>query len=74
MELAKIGARGRTTIPQAIRETAGLHEGDAIAFEIEGGRLVVHKVVPARVEYLHGIGEVMGEWLSLEDEKAWRDL
>ena len=74
MQLAKIGARGRTTIPKPIREAAGLREGDEIAFKIEGGRLVVHKVVPGRDKYLHGLGKVMGEWLSPEDEEAWRDL
>ena len=74
MELAKIGAHGRTTIPKAIRDAAGLHEGDMIAFEIEGDRLSVHNVVPGQDEYLHGLGEVMGEWLSPEDEEAWRDL
>ena len=74
MQLAKIGARGRTTIPKTIREAAGLREGDEIAFKIEGGRLVVHKVVPRRDEYEHGLSEMMGEWLSPEDEDAWRDL
>ncbi len=74
MELAKITARGQTTIPKSIREAAGLQEGDVIAFEFEDDRLVVHKVVPGRDEYLHGLGEVMGEWLSPEDEEAWRDL
>ena len=34
----------------------------------------MRKVVPGRDEYLHGLGEVMGEWLSPEDEDAWRDL
>lgn len=71
---ARIGSRGRTTIPKTIREAAGLHEGDTIAFEIEGDRLLVHKVVPGRDEYLHGHGKLMGEWLSPEDEQAWRDL
>ena len=74
MEFAKITARGQTTIPKAVREAANLHEGDVIAFEIEGDRVVVHKVVPGRDEYLQGLGEVMGEWLSPEDEVAWRDL
>ena len=74
MELAKIGARGRTTIPKTIRDAAGLSEGDVIAFEIEGDHLVVQKVVPQREEYLHGLGKMMGEWLSPEDEEAWHDL
>ena len=74
MELAKITARGQTTIPKKIREAAGLREGDVIAFEINGDRLVVRKVVPGGDEYLHGLTEAMGEWLSPEDEEAWRDL
>ena len=74
MQCAKIGTRGRTTIPKAIREAAGLHEGDVIAFEIEGDRLLVRKVALGRHEYLHGVGATMGEWLSPEDEHAWRDL
>ena len=74
MELAKIGERGRTTIPKTVRDAASLHEGDVIAFEIEGDRLVVHKVVPGRDEYLHGLGAMMNEWLSPEDDAAWRDL
>ena len=74
MHRARIGERGRTTIPKPIREAAGLHEGDVIAFEIEGDRLLVRKMVPERDEYLHGLGKLMGEWLSPEDEEAWRSL
>ena len=74
MEGAKIASRGRATIPKSIREAASLHEGDTIAFEIEGDRLVLRKVVPGRDQYLHGLGAVMGEWLTPEDEETWRDL
>ena len=74
MHRTKIGAGGRTTIPKAVREAAGLREGDVIAFEVEGARLLVRKVVQGRHEYLHGVGAMMGEWLSPEDEHAWRDL
>ena len=74
MELAKITARGQTTIPKRIREAANLREGDVIAFEIEGGHLVVRKVTPGRDDYLQGLSEVMSEWASPEDEDAWRDL
>ena len=74
MHRAKIGSRGRTTIPKPIRDAAALYEGDTLAFEIEGDRVVVHKVVPGPGEYLHGLGDVMGEWHAPEDERAWRDL
>ena len=33
MEVARITARGRTTIPKRIREEVGLLEGDVVAFD-----------------------------------------
>ena len=74
MELARVTARGQTTIPKRIREAANLRVGDVLAFEIEGDHLVVHKVTPERNDYLQGLSEVMSEWRSPEDEEAWRDL
>ena len=74
MELAKITARGQTTIPKNIRKAADLVEGDVIAFEIEGDHLVVRKVMPGQDEYLQGLSEVLREWVSPEDEGAWRHL
>ena len=74
MEVARITARGQTTIPKRIREGAGLHEGDVIAFEIEGDHVVVRKVAKGRDDYLHGLSATLSEWASPEDEDAWRDL
>lgn len=74
MELAKITARGQTTIPKLIREAVNLSEGDIIAFEIEDEHLLVRKVTPGRDDYLHGLTEIFGEWTSPEDEEAWRDI
>ena len=74
MELAKITARGQTTIPKRIREAANLQVGDVLAFELDGNHLMVHKVTPGRDDYLEGLSEVMSEWRSPEDEEAWRDL
>ena len=74
MELAKISARGQTTIPKRIRDAVDLRDGDLIAFEVEGDRLVVHKVTPGGDDYLQGLSQVLSEWVSPEDEEAWRDL
>ena len=74
MELARITARGRTTIPKAIREAAGLREGDMLAFEVEGDHLRVCRIVPDRDGYLLGLSGTMNEWASPEDEDAWRGL
>lgn len=74
MELAKITARGQTTIPKGIRKAADLREGDVIAFEVEDGRVVLRKVLPDKDGYLWSVSQTMSEWTSPEDEVAWRDL
>ncbi len=74
MEVAKITTRGQTTIPKRIRESAGLREGDVVAFEIEGDHLIVRKVARRQDEYLEGLSATVSEWASPEDDDAWRDL
>ena len=74
MELAKITARGQTTIPKGIREAANLAGGDVIAFEIEGDHLRVYKVISGRDDWLDGVSKGLSEWNSPEDEEAWREL
>ena len=51
-----------------------LSAGDVLAFEIEGERLVLHKVTQRQDDYLQALSQVVGEWSSPEDEEAWRDL
>ena len=74
MEFSKITSRGQTTIPKSIRESAGLAEGDVIAFEIKGDHLLVYKVISGRDDYLAGFSKGLSEWNSPEDEEAWREL
>ena len=74
MELARITTRGQTTIPKKIRDAADLREGDMIAFEVEGNHVVVRKVIAGGDDYLQGLSQVLSEWVSPEDEEAWRDL
>ncbi len=74
MEVARITARGQTTIPKRIREVAGLHEGDVVAFAIEGDHVIVRKVARGWDDYLQGLSATLSEWASPEDEDAWRDL
>ena len=73
-ELAKITARGQTTIPKRIRTEAGLSEGDVVAFLVEGDHVTIRKLVREEDGYLRGVSDTMGEWTTYEDESAWRDL
>ena len=74
MDLARITAGGQATIPKPIRDAVGLAEGDTIAFEVVGDRVVVRKVRSDSDGYLEGLTSIMSEWDSPEDEAAWRDL
>ena len=74
MEIARITARGQTTIPKRIRDEMGLRESDVISFEVEDDHLIVRKVTRAQDDYLQGLSATLSEWASPEDEDAWRDL
>ena len=74
MKVTRISARGQTVIPKSIREAAGLYAGDVLAFETDGDQVVVHKVPRGRRGHAQGLSEAMSEWVSAEDEEAWRDL
>ncbi|MDA8290012.1 MAG: AbrB/MazE/SpoVT family DNA-binding domain-containing protein [Actinomycetota bacterium] len=38
---ARMSTKGQVTIPRAVREALGLHEGDAVVFRLEGSRAVL---------------------------------
>lgn len=74
MEIARVTARGQTTIPKRIRIAAGLREGDAVAFGIEGDLVTMRRIAPGEDGYLRAAAGTLDEWNSAEDEAAWRDL
>jgi len=74
MKVARISARGQTVIPKSIREAAGLYAGDTLTFETDGEQVVVHKMPRGQDSPMPGLPETMREWVSAEDEEAWRDL
>ena len=74
VELARLTARGQTTIPKRIREAADLRQGDLLAFDLIGRELRVRKVPPTSDEYLRTVTQTLEEWNSKEDDFAWRDL
>jgi antitoxin PrlF len=38
---AKITSKGQVTVPKAVRDALGIHEGDAVIFRVEGNRAVL---------------------------------
>lgn len=73
--IAKVTAKGQTTIPQEIRTALKVKPGDLLAWEVAAnGRVVVRRVQKADVEYLRALEGTLSEWSAPEDEEAYRDL
>ncbi|MBI4665777.1 MAG: type II toxin-antitoxin system PrlF family antitoxin [Nitrospinae bacterium] len=73
--VAKITAKGQTTIPREIRLALKVKAGDLIAWEVAAnGHVEVRRVQPTDMEYLRALEGTMSEWTAPEDEKAYRDL
>ena len=73
LAIAKITAKGQTTIPQDVRAALNVSPGDLIAWEVgTDGTAVVRRVQPMDVEYLRAVQGTLVEWAGAADEKAYR--
>ncbi|GIW94908.1 MAG: hypothetical protein KatS3mg110_2949 [Pirellulaceae bacterium] len=73
--VAKVTAKGQTTIPKEVRAALKIGPGDLIVWEIgPEGRAVVRRAQPWDLEYLRAIEGTLSEWTGPADEEAYRDL
>ena len=73
--VAKITAKGQTTIPADIRAALGVGPGDLLAWDIAADGIArVRQVRPIDLEYLKAIEGTLTEWNGPEDEEANHDL
>ena len=73
--IAKITAKGQTTVPKEVRTALGLSPGDLILWEVEpDGTARVRRVGPVDLEYLRAVEGTLSEWASEADEEAYGDL
>ncbi len=73
---SKLTAKCQTTIPEKIRKILDLHPGDSVTFELTPDKKVfVRKATPIDLEFTRAFeGTLASEWLSGNDEEAYRDL
>jgi len=38
---ARVSSKGQVTVPKAVRDALGIHEGDEVVFRVEGNRAVL---------------------------------
>ena len=73
--IAKITAKGQTTIPADIRVAMGIGPGDLIAWDITADGIArVRRIQPADLEYLKAVEATLSEWQGPADEEAYCDL
>ncbi len=71
MITSKLTAKAQTTIPRPVRAALRLKDGDELAYEIDGDRVILTKVVRSGVEDPFG---AFSEWDGAADRKAYAKL
>ena len=71
MITSKLTTKAQTTIPQPVRTALGLREGDEIAYEIDGKRVILTR---AGVTAADDPFATFDEWSSDADVKAYAKL
>jgi len=73
--VAKVTAKGQTTIPQEVRAALHVVPGDLLVWETEpDGSARVRRVQPLDLDYLRAVQGTLSEWDSAADEEAYRGL
>jgi antitoxin PrlF len=75
MEETKLTSKYQATVPADVRAALGLKAGDTIQWDIVDGIARVRKAKPVDWAWHTFIEHTLAEeWLSPEDEEAFRDL
>jgi AbrB family looped-hinge helix DNA binding protein len=73
-QLSRVTSKFQATIPLAVRRKLGLKPGDAVVFEVENDIVTVRRATALDREYVKAVEGTLTEWLSKEDEEAYREL
>jgi len=71
MITSRLTSKAQTTVPQAVRNALGVHEGDELAYEIRDGQVVLTKARPSAQDDPFA---TFDEWNTELDRKAYADL
>lgn len=72
MITSKLTTKAQTTIPQPIRAALHLREGDELAYQIDGARVILTKA--NAVKEVDDPFRTFSEWDSAADKKAYGRL
>ena len=68
VRISTISSKGQTTVPVAIRRSLDLHPGDALAYEVDGDKVSIHKASKIDLEWARALEPTLTEWQDGEDD------
>jgi AbrB family looped-hinge helix DNA binding protein len=72
--ISKLTKKYQATIPESIRQSLALKAGDAVAFDIEGNKVVLRKARAVDFAFAQSLSATLSEWDSEFDDEAYCDL
>ena len=74
MRASRLSAKGQVTIPKELRESVGLQPGDMVGYEVNNGVISLTRIEPFDAAFHAAISDTLDEWMTPEDDEAFRDL
>lgn len=74
MLASRLSSKGQVTIPREVRNKVGLKPGDLVVYEVKGGVVTLKRGQPFDAAFHAALSSTLDEWVSPEDDEAFRDL
>ena len=74
MRASRLSAKGQVTIPKELRESIGLQPGDMVGYEVKNGVISLTRIEPFDAAFHAAISDTLDEWMTPEDDEAFREL
>ena len=74
MQTSKVSSKAQITLPRKVRDALGAKTGDLILYEVEGDVVRLKRLEPFDAAFHHALSTTLDEWVTEEDEEAFRDL
>ncbi|UAK24240.1 AbrB/MazE/SpoVT family DNA-binding domain-containing protein [Sphingomonas nostoxanthinifaciens] len=70
---SRLSSKAQTTIPRAVRAALGVKEGDRLAYQIDGDRVIVTRAAPVSADPFDNPFAMFTEWAD-ELDSVYDDL